>query len=421
MNARANNPLSNIKAYQHIFEEHAINAAFLWLLRSQVVYTSTVYNQESINELDNRIAGHLRGLQGAGELGWKIALKQLKLEEPGEVFVAAVLAFKSGDESRIKQVCEASLLNEAMMPGLVSALGWIDVTTAQNWIERFLKVANPHYRYLGIAACSIRRLDPGPLLVKILQDDAILQHSRLYARCLRLIGELKRQDLLPALNQAVDAEDDEVRFWANWSSVLLGKTSSKEKLKPYVMEHPGYQDKALQAILASSATEEARGWIDQIARDPERQRLVIKATGLLGEPVVVPWLIQHMNHASTARIAGLSFSLITGIDIEEEKLDKDVEVEFIDNEGTDIEDDAENEDSELPWPDPQKLILFWKENANRFKEGSRSFLGEPVGPEQLKRVIKQGNQLQRQAAAIKLAVLELEQVMDNIATPQVTH
>lgn len=407
---------SGMTAFLDIIEQHATDAAFLWLLRSQIK-TSTLYTREDIFDLDQRIAGHLQALISTELLGWEICLQQLQYEEAGETFVAAVIAFQSGDVAKIKMVCEAAMVNPQMSPGLASALGWVNENTAQSWIERFLSVSDAKYRYLGIVASSIRRCDPKQQLTKILQDENITQQAELHARALRLIGEIKRHDLIPALNQAMDAEHISVRFWSNWSAALLGNEAAIHNLKAYVLEENEHKEQALQLVFNSLPVDQARHWISELSQDPLQLQTIIKATAILGDPHAVPWLIQQMQQPLSARLAGLSFSLLTGIDLEQYKLDKEVVVAFKDNPEGDIEDDAENADSDLPWPEPEKIQAFWQQHGQSLQPGQRYFMGRAITSESLKQVLQSGNQQQRSAAALKLTMLELNTTLLNIAMP----
>jgi uncharacterized protein (TIGR02270 family) len=405
-----------MEAYIDIIEQHAIDAAFLWLLRSQVVSRSTLYTQKDIAELDTRIAGHLECLILAGYLGWEICLRQMEFEEAGETFVAAIVAFQSDDTSKIQVVCETALTSPEMMPGLISALGWLNRGVAQYWIDRFLHVNNSKYQYLGLAACSICRIDPQIKLTDILMDPNIRKQPQLLSRALRLIGEIKRTDLIPALNQAMDADESDVKFWANWSALLLGNQSAVEHLKKIALEDNIYKERALELVFHALSVDHARQWISEISGNPANNRTLVKSVALLGDPQAVSWLIQQMNNLIHARLAGLAFSLITGIDLVHEKLDKSVNVEFEDNPDNDIMDDAENEDSDLPWPDQLKVREYWQRHGQSMTFGQRYYLGQSVSAGFLNQVLQNGNQLQRRYAALKLAILEPGSYLQNIAS-----
>ena len=406
-------------AFSNIIEQHATDAAFLWLLRSNSE-SSSFYSKEDVIELDQRIAGHLEGLISAAQLGWEICLQNLEYEEAGESFVAAFIAFQSGDTARINLICDKALDNPEMTAGLVSALGWLNESKAKLLIKRFLNSTDPNYLYLGIAACSICRFDPNQQLNHILQDAKIVDHAELYARSLRLIGEIKRHDLVSALNQATDAKHKSVRFWANWSAVLLGNISAINQLVPFVLEDNLFEDHALELVFNALPLEQARQLITDMAEDESQTRTMINAIAVLGDTDNVSRLIQKMSQSIFARQAGLSFSLITGIDLEQYQLDKEFEVAFKDDLGGDIEDDAENPDNGLAWPDQNKVKTFWEGHGKSLEAGQRYFMGQPVTSDSLQQVLHNGNQMQRSAAALKLAMLESNTVLQDVAAPTVS-
>ena len=296
-------------AFSNIIEQHATDAAFLWLLRS-FSESSTFYSSEDIIELDQRIVGHLEALISAEQLGWDICLQNLEYEEAGESFVAAFMAFQSGDNAKINMVCEKALANPEMTAGMVSALGWLDESKAKILIKRFLKSTDSKYLYLGIAGCSIRRLDPKQQLSHILQDTNIIQQPELYARSLRLIGEIKRHDLVSYLNQAMNAKDESIRFWAIWSAVLLGNSAAIEQLKPCVLEDNSYKHHALELVFNVLPIEQARKLITDMSKNPSQIRTAIKSIAILGYPADVPWLLAQMSRPLLARQSGLVCHLV---------------------------------------------------------------------------------------------------------------
>ena len=66
---------------------------------------------------------------------------------------------------------------------------------------------------------------------------------------------------------------------------------------------------------------------------------------------------------------------------------------------------AMDPDDGLPWPDPAKLHAWWDVNRHRFPAGVRHFMGEAPNPENCQRVLRDGYQRQRIAAALYLALL----------------
>ena len=54
----------------------------------------------------------------------------------------------------------------------------------------------------------------------------------------------------------------------------------------------------------------------RLAGAPFGRALMIGATGVVGDPQALPWLLGQMNDPVVARIAGEAFSGITGVDLE---------------------------------------------------------------------------------------------------------
>src|SRR5690606_23281442 len=143
-----------------------------------------------------------------------------------------------------------------------------------------------------------------------------LAHAKLYARAIRLVGELKRRDLIPALQVAITSENPEVSFWANWSAVVLGDRARLHNLQQTVLNDGVFQKKAIDLALRGLSIEDARQLIGLLAKDTKNAREVIYATAVLGDPQAVPWLIQQMRMPEFSRVSGEAFTTITGIELE---------------------------------------------------------------------------------------------------------
>ena len=404
----------DFSAFANIAEQNASEAAFLWILRSQAV-SSAQYYPVDIRELEGRIEANLEGLSAIGELGWQVCADQLVYEEPGEIFTAAVIALRSRNAVRIKMVCELALKTPEMTKGIISALGWVEAEIATFWMQRFLSVTDPKYRMLGLAACSVRREDPGKYFLQILQDPDLVKYPAMHARALRLIGELNRSDLIPALNAAMDADDPLVKFWANWSSALLGNRASVINLKPFLLENDELSFKAIQLIFSLLPVNEGRKWIGELATKPELKRLVITGIGILGDPHAIPWLIQQMKNDQLARIAAWAFSQITGIDLESSNLVIEQADDFETGPTDDIDDENTemDADEELPWPNVQKISQLWQVHHQLLQPGQRYFQGQEVTKQVLANIFVNANQQQKDLAALQRAALDKHTVLVN--------
>ncbi len=196
-----------------IIEQHAEEAVFLWLLRDAAC-NQPHYNLKDLADLDERVEAHLDGLRIAGEEGGAVCEEAWGMEEAGEVFAAALLAFEERDPGRIDAVLEVAATAPELIRGAISALGWLSKPLVEELFPRLLAAENPAVRQIGIGGCAVHRIDPGAALGEALEDDP----PGLRARALRAVGELGRVDLLPRLQGDVMATDETCRFSAAWST-----------------------------------------------------------------------------------------------------------------------------------------------------------------------------------------------------------
>lgn len=406
-----------INPYSDIYEQFAVDAAFLWLLRS-IAVNQPHYKRDDMAALDQRIDAQLNGLMTAPDDSWRICREAMELQEPGEVFAGAVLAFRSLDVRKIQDAVEIGLANKVGVEGLISAMGWLPGRLCHSWIKKFLTSKALDHKYLAIAACSVRRENPEDYLTNLLQREDCRAHLQLYARSLRLVGELKRHDLMPALRAAVQADEPNIRFWANWSAVLLGESSAINRLHPFVLTSGPYQSAAIELVFRALPVEQGRSWIDALAKQPGQIRQVIKATSALGDPHAVNWLLTQMRVPALTRLAGEAFSTITGIDLEQNSLAlddlPDLDEQFPNDDPND-DNVAMDEDDRLPFPDVAKVAAVWQKYQHRLQPGQRYLLGKTISAEALNDTLRTGYQRQRRAAALELALSNPDQFLINHA------
>ncbi len=178
-------------------------------------------------------------------------------------------------------------------------------------------------------------------------------------------------------------------------------------LKNFVVKEGKLHDSALSIVLRVMGKDAAMQWIREFAGDPEQQRSVICAAGIIGDPVSIPWLISKMEDPELARVVGEAVSQITGVDLAYDDLDGDWPDGFEagPTEGPEDENVAMDTDEDLPWPDPVLISGWWSANQEKYPAGQRLLCGQPVSRTACIDVLKNGFQRQRQAAAIELALL----------------
>lgn len=386
---------------------HAEEAAFLWLLRARAV-GAPHFRIGPLARLDTRVDAHLDGLRIAGDAGWEICKEELAWEQPGEIFAAGVIAIESQNRERVEQVLRVGSQDLELASGLVSALGWLTHDVAAEHINNLLRSEVPLLRRVGIAAAAVSRHDPGASLTSALSDAEIVR-----SRALRAIGELGRTDLLSACVGHLTDENADCRFWAAWSAARLGDPRSIHTLREIAEVGGSDAGRACDLAARRLGHEEALSWQKHLATRPGCGRLAIHAAGAIGDPALVPWLIDMMRIDEFARPAGEALSFITGLDLALEDLEGDVPTGFEagPTENAADEDVSMDPDEDLPWPVPELIAKWWAGNSKRFPAGKRHLLGQPIAPEALSEALYRGKQRQRRAAALEVAILRPDRPM----------
>ena len=386
-----------------IIQQHAEESAHLRHVRSIQVSAPHV-KLHHLRRLDDRLAAHLDGLAVAGEYGSNVCEAALESPGVGEIFAAGVRAIEEKDKGRLDKLFALVKAVQEAQPGLISAFGWVSAQYLQGTCAELLVSMEPFRRQVGISACVMHRVDPGIALTQSLAH----QEPQLRARSLRAAGELGRIDLLAACGDALQDGDEACRFWGAWSAVLLGnRDKALEALKTFVLLPCAYRQLAL-LVLKLMAPSQANELLKVLAPDPANMRLLVQGAGIAGDPYYMPWLIKQMEDLKLARLAGESFSFITGLDLAYLDLERNAPegVEFGPNDNPEDENVAMDEDDNLPWPDPAKIQAWWEANKYRFRNGERYFMGAPVSREHCTHVLKEGYQRQRIAAAQYLCLLQ---------------
>ena len=398
-----------------IHEEHARQASFLWLLRDSAT-RDTAYDLAELTELDDRIEAHLDGLRLAGEGGWEACKALLEEPEGGEVFGAAVVAVDRWDLRGVARVLDAFAGAFNLARGFVAALGWTPFDRVKRLLPGLLSGrCSPALHWLGISACAAHRQDPGPALgYAIVAND-----TRLKARALRAAGELGRVDLLPEIRVELQAEDEACRFWASWTAALFGDPSAAQSLWGFASGAGSFAERAACMAMRRMDPSVAYTWLYSLAGSARDARVPFGAAAALGDPAIVPWLLEAMRAPETARLAGGALTMITGVDMVTEKLEGPAPEGFqagpTDN--PDDEDVSMDPDESLPWPDHAAVEKWWRGHAGELKRGTRHLLGKPMTPEWLDKVLKTGSQPARAAAALELSLRQPRRPVFEVRAP----
>lgn len=401
-------PVHDREPLHAVVQQHCEESAHLRNVRTVLVRAPHV-RLKHLRRLDDRIAAHLDGLAVAGDYGTALCRAALARAGAGEVFAVAVRALEERDDASLdRAIALAAALPEARR-GLLSAIGWVSAAQLRGAAQGLLASTEPLRRELGLAACRLHRVDPGPALASALRSDEPL----LCAAAARAAGELGRADLLEDILAATASPDPSLALRAAAAGSLLGDRGvALRTLERIAMADDPEAAAADPWLFLATGFERGRELLREVAhrepRDAPLERRVMRASGLLGDVRLVPWLIERMDDDAKARLAGEAFSLITGADLALLDLERKPPATIAGG-PSDDPDDADvalDEDDSLPWPDRALVERWWSAHAGAMPLDARCFMGGAPTPSRAADVLRTGFQRQRHAAARLRSLLQ---------------
>ena len=395
--------------------QHVDEAAALRRQRTRLVRAPHI-RLHLLRRHDERIAAHLDGIAVAGDAGRALAQAAAPQPGGGEVFTAALVAIGSADTAAIERLLDIARTSPDAARGLVSAFGWASAPDLRGVTKTLLMSSDAQARALGLAACAMHRVDPGPALDAHTLTDA---RAPLALRALDAAARLGRVDLLPACLSRIDAHDP-LRAPAARAALLLGDRRRALAALREMAAASGEdtRDAALEALLL--AGEPAQALLQTLARDPRAQRTLIRGAGWSGQAQYLPWLVNQCADPAHARIAAEALCLITGVDLDGARLAGPRPASAPIGPSDDAADDgvALDADEDLPWPDVTKLAAWWQANGARFGASTtRLFAGAPPTVAHCSTLLRSGTQRQRATAALHRTLLVPGTPLFNVAAP----
>lgn len=433
-----------------VLRQHVEDAAALFDLR-QVQLSSPHVQLHRLARLDERLAAHLKGLAVHGEQGLSALLGELAEPSAGKVFALSVVALMQRHAQVLTRVVALAAALPDAERGLLGALAWVSAQDLQGTVRALLGSNMPLHRIWGLKACAAHRVDPGVLLTQAAAD----AHPDVQAGAFVVAAQMGRADLADAARQALSRapavlEGDqrtvlihagldaastapdpvdplrELARSAAWALTLAGAGDHERVrhalVRPGSAQHLPPEHAHRLAVLAAPAEwarEQARQLAEQAASSRAHLRRMMRLTGWVGDPQVVPWLIHYMSDDAWARLAGESFALITGVDLAALDLERSPPEALQVGPNDDPADDdvALDEDDSLPWPDAAKVQAWWQIHAGQFDAGRRYFGGLPPSVAHCRGLLQTAGQRQRIMAAEYLCLLRPGTKLFPVAAP----
>jgi uncharacterized protein (TIGR02270 family) len=383
------------------------DAPFLWLAREVVARGPNARLIDLVRH-DERVAAYLEAMR-VHRAGIKSAVEnEVQPGEPAADFLTASFALMVGNSAFFNTLGEAESTGERVR-GITAALAWAERDVAMKAIKQLSGATGSLGRAIAIAALGTRRSDSGVSFAATVADAAPLVRARAY----RTAGQLGLADLMAYFAPGFRDDDPECRFWSAWAAGRMGAAEPLDTLAEIAWDNGPRAERALDLMLRRLEVARANAWLRDLAGLPERRRSVIRATGVIGDPIYIPWLIERMGEPAATRLAGEAFSMITGVDLAYRDLDVRPPADFQSGPNDDPKDEnvALDEDDRLPWPDPAKVGDWWTKNKARFSTGTAYFLGKPKASADWLEALSDAFQRQRRAAAIELAIRQPNRAM----------
>jgi uncharacterized protein (TIGR02270 family) len=389
---------------------HHVDDASTQHTTRKVLVSAPHLNLRLLRRHDDRLAAHLDGIAVAGDDKRPICEAALQEGGAGAAFVATVLALEGRDGALLQELLTLGDTDLNRRSRILAAFGWTERSQLQGVVRQLLLSTSTFERFVGVAACSMHRVDPGLGPARRLEDPDPLVRARAY----RAAGELGMREFLSRLGSATRDADPMCQFWAAWSAVLLGdRQDALDLLQSRALQDGAFRARAFTLALSAMSGQMGHEYLRPLAQDPALLRWLVKGVGIVGDPTYIPWLLGHMADDRLARLAGESFTLITGLDLSRPPFERARPDNFESGPNDDPADEnvAMDEDEGLPWSDVGQVQAWWNQNGGRFTAGVRHFMGEPITREHCIDVLRNGYQRQRIAAAHHLCLLNPGQAL----------
>ena len=409
-----------------------------WALRNRAVRSSR-YGMKDLVALDRRIEEGRASLLQHGDDSWSACSEALacvahgpdpRAEDAdaregraGLMFAAALLAFSARRADHIRQVCEAALPSPAGQRALVAALAWLPFEPLAPTLQRFASSADARLRRIAVRAFGLHRRDPCDVLKPALLDE----DPSVAAAAARGLGESRRHDALPLLASRSSVAPEPARFGMLVGLLLLGCRDALAPLETAVEAGDGRAMPALDLVLRCLPAAQGRQLLSRLSAQAGTERLVVAGTGMLGDPVAVPWLINKLRDPALCHIASEAFCLITGAQVDRTEgsaantpVADDLlagpppadEAPRAASDGSSTASDAASpsaphpDDQSLPRLDPDQAQAWWEAHGHALSPGSRHLCGRAITPSLMLDILRTGDQRQRRAAALEWALLD---------------
>jgi len=387
-----------------LVEEHLDEAAFLAGQWERALVDPEYTLAEVLEGPEARLLAHLDGLVVAGRrAAEKLLLPALGGDDPGLVFAAASSLLASEDGDFTEPVLKALAEGEPAAAEAVRRA--LQVAPRSDLFGRLAPLlargpAAVQARVLEVLA--FRRLDPRVRLDPLAgSKDAALRLA-----ILRVGRVFPEQVRLQQVELALGSEEPAERALALEVGLVQGSKAAwaaVERALAAPVAPPEWAQAALAWAL--SGERELRPLLGALA-DPGRRQAALYALGFTGRVAAVEAVLPWLADEQAGKVAAEAFGAVTGLAIEQafaapgERWDPDAP----EDEEEAQEEKDEGPEADLPAPEPEAVLAWWRAEKARFDPAQRWLGGRPWTMDGLVTALAEGSMRRRPALALDLAV-----------------
>lgn len=403
--------------HEQVVLRHAEEATFLAELRELGV-RSPHCGLGRLARIEARLAVHLDALAHAGEAGWEVSRGAWSGRAPDQCFVALSTALALGSWPRIDELLDALSLPQAPDPEVheqldacVAALARLPPDRAQVLARWWLAQADPLRRALGLACLLAHDLDPGPALAEGL-DSPFAWTRALAWRGVATLGL--------GLDDGRDLDDPcaRARLFATLARLRRAgfDRGCCEALIELAPACPRDGDLAVQLGFSGLPLARADALLQGAqGQGPWARRRALLGVAGVGDPALVPWLIDRLGDPEDGLAASYALLTLTGLDVETGGIVGGVPEGWADEPPAidlscappqpDVFERFEHLDPDIdsPWLDPEATRAWWEVVDRQLRAGQPVMLARE-GRAGLHHALREGPQRLRAAAAWRLAI-----------------
>ncbi|NHZ89224.1 hypothetical protein F2P45_09365 [Massilia sp. CCM 8733] len=304
-----------------IVAQHVTDVATTWWRRRRES-ADVRLRFDQLVDIDGVIDAHLDGLYEAGDAGMALAKAAYDkaaarrcFDVGADAFVLLSIAFLDDDREAMDDAIASLAGKPGFSDAVHGALAWFDSAAAASLIAEKISSGNGVLRHAALAHCHLHAA---------IADDALLAGTASPGAAeFDAIAHCGRAGLLPGVASFLGTAtpEDPAFFSAARCALLLGeRDGSIPSLQSCAASQGAHASEAVKLLCLALSGSQLQEHMARWKQCAEQRALTIQAAGWNGDPADIPWLIAQLDDSAEARLAGEAMRLITGLDLDANKM-----------------------------------------------------------------------------------------------------